>query len=62
MRKSWVLLLVVAVVSFSAPAFADDIALTLIPLSGDVSAPPGSTVGWATRSRITRLCEYKARP
>ena len=46
MKKWWVLLLVVAVLSLSASAFADDIALTLIPLSGDVSGPPGSTVGW----------------
>lgn len=32
---------------FSATvAFASDITLTLIPPDGDVSGPPGSTVGW----------------
>jgi len=30
----------------TASAFSDDITLTLIPASGNVSGPPGSTVGW----------------
>ena len=46
MKKRWMTLLLVAIVLFSVCAFADDIALTLIPLSGDISGPAGSTVGW----------------
>jgi hypothetical protein len=46
MKKCWVPLLAVVILSLSASVFADDIALTLLPLSGDVSGPPGSTVGW----------------
>src|SRR5271166_4923387 len=46
MKKRCVTLLLVVVVLVSVSAFADDIALTLLPLSGDVSGPPGSTVGW----------------
>jgi hypothetical protein len=33
-------------VTAATPICADDVALTLIPASGDVSGPPGSTVGW----------------
>src|SRR5271165_4717568 len=46
MNKRWCTLLVIALLSFSTFALADDISLTLIPLSGDVAGPPGSTVGW----------------
>src|SRR5271166_6249939 len=46
MKKRCVTLLLVVVVLVSVSAFADDIALTLLPLNGDVSGPPGSTVGW----------------
>ncbi|MGH9444326.1 MAG: PEP-CTERM sorting domain-containing protein [Terriglobia bacterium] len=31
---------------FSAAGFAENIGLTLIPANGNVSGPPGSTVGW----------------
>ena len=39
---------ILAVVTFAvaASAFPDDITLSLIPASGTVSGPPGSTVGW----------------
>lgn len=47
MKKRCVTLLLVAVVLLlSVSAFADDIALTLIPISDDVSGPAGSTIGW----------------
>ncbi len=46
MKKRCMMLLLVAAVLVPVSAFADDIALTLLPLSGDVSGPPGSTVGW----------------
>jgi hypothetical protein len=49
MRKTHALsflLLALAILSATAPGFADDITLTLIPASGDVAGPPGSTVGW----------------
>ena len=46
MKNRWVLLLIVAVVALPASGFADDIALTLLPLSGDIGGLSGSTVGW----------------
>src|SRR5271166_5521623 len=46
MNKRWLTLLVIALLSLSTFALADDISLTLLPLSGDIAGPPGSTVGW----------------
>jgi hypothetical protein len=49
MKRSIVLAIVAAALLFvvgGAGAFADDISLTLIPSSGAVFGPPGSTVGW----------------
>jgi hypothetical protein len=49
MKKSTVLPILAAVLLVllgSASAFADDISLALIPATGDVSGPAGSTVGW----------------
>lgn len=49
MRQSVTLktvVLAVAVLLFSVASFADDVTLTLIPASGGVSGPAGSTVGW----------------
>ena len=45
MKKRWFLLLVIAVrfVGLRSRTIA---ALTLIPFSGGVAGPPGSTVGW----------------
>jgi len=38
--------LALAVLFVTAPGLCDDISLTLIPASGNVFGPPGSTVGW----------------
>jgi hypothetical protein len=49
MKRSTVLAILAAfllVLGRSPSAFADDLGLTLIPVSGDVSGPAGSTVGW----------------
>lgn len=49
MRKSIIFLtstLGLVFVFFAGSVFASDITLTLIPASGDVSGPAGSTVGW----------------
>lgn len=46
MKKRRMTLLLAAVMLFSLPALADDIALTLIPISGDIAGPAGSTIGW----------------
>ena len=46
MKKCWVLLLTMVILSLSASVLADDIALTLLPLSGDIAGPAGSTIGW----------------
>lgn len=49
MKRSTVSLVLAAlllVLGGGASAFADDISLTVIPASGDVSGPAGSTVGW----------------
>jgi hypothetical protein len=50
MMKPWVAILlvlgVVVVSVTSTPAHADEVVLTLIPASGNVSGSPGSTVGW----------------
>jgi hypothetical protein len=43
---SILLALGLTILCVTASAFADDTTLTLIPASGDVSGPPGSTVGW----------------
>ena len=46
MKRRCVTLLLVVVVLSSVYAVADDIALTLNPLSGDIAGPAGSTIGW----------------
>jgi hypothetical protein len=49
MRKRYRLLLLVLTVGIllgGMPAFGDDVTLTLVPASGSVAGPPGSTVGW----------------
>jgi len=46
MKKRFMMLSFIAVLSLASFAVADDIALTLIPLSGDISGPAGSTIGW----------------
>ncbi len=42
----WVLILALVAFAATGSGFADDITLTLIPGSGNVSGPAGSTVGW----------------
>lgn len=46
MKTRWMALLLTTVVLVSVPVLADDIALTLLPLSGDIAGPAGSTIGW----------------
>jgi hypothetical protein len=49
MRKPYLAYLLsvgLAIVPASVPSLADDITLTLIPASGNISGAPGSTVGW----------------
>jgi PEP-CTERM motif len=46
MKTRCVVVLIAVALLLSTVALADDIALTLLPISGDVSGPPGSTVGW----------------
>jgi len=45
-QNSMLAALVLAVLFVAASGFGDDISLTLIPASGNVSGPLGSTVGW----------------
>jgi hypothetical protein len=40
------LVLTVGILLGAAPAFGDEVTLTLVPASGSVAGPPGSTVGW----------------
>ena len=46
MKRRWWLPLLIAVVLLTVSAVADDIALTLLPLSGDIAGQSGSTIGW----------------
>jgi len=47
MRKLWVVILLSMVTLISgAPAWADGFTFSLLPSSGAIGGPPGSTVGW----------------